>query len=97
MQAVPSPSLLACPEEAGSAHREHMAVGKNGSKPHSEDVLTPDTAMQWRRKSVLAEQLPGTQIAVESSLLGRGIKANGNMSDSCLSAVPHKNIISSDF
>lgn len=62
MQAVFNLILLACPEEADSAH---MAVGKNGSKPHSKDVLTPNTAMQWRRKSLLSELVPGrAQIAL---------------------------------
>lgn len=72
--AVSNPSLLACPEEASSAHKEHVAFGKSGSKPHSKDVLTPNPAMQWRRKSLLVQQLPGkTQIA----LLGKGSTANG--------------------
>lgn len=66
-----------CPEEGITAYKELMAVGKNGSEPHSEDVLTPNTAMQ-QRKSLLAEQLPGkTQVALKSPLLGKGIKANG--------------------
>lgn len=98
MQAVSNLSVLACPDEAGSAHREHVAVGKNGSKPHSEDVLTPNTAMQQRRKSLLAEQLPErTQIALVSPLLGKGIKANeiagqSTWDHACLSGVPHKNV-----
>jgi len=55
MQAVSNLSLLVCPEKAVAVPREHVAVGKNGSKPHAEDVLTPNTAMQWGRKSPLAE------------------------------------------
>lgn len=76
-----------------------MAVGKNGSMPHSKDVLTPNAAMQWRRKSLLAEQLPRkTQIAPVSPPLGKGVKANGIAGGSrpdhaCLSGVPHKNNI----
>lgn len=99
MQAVSNLRLLVCPEEAGSAHKEHTAVRKNGSKPHFEDVLTPNTAMQWRRKSLPAEQLPErTQIVLVSPLLGKRIKANriagGSTSHhACLSGVSHKNII----